>query len=95
MIVPRPSPTRFAPVSVRLRKMPSRTSGERDRISFQRKNAIRTAEALKTRIVCAESQPTLLPCVRPKTRSIRLAVTVTAPIVSKCRASPSALLSRT
>ena len=95
MTVPRPKPTTFAPVRVRRLKIVSGTSGERERVSFQRKKAIRRAEAAKTPIVCAELQPTRFACVSPKTRSMRLPVTEIAPSESKCRVSPSALLSRT
>jgi hypothetical protein len=95
IIVPSPKPTTFAPVSVRRLKIPSGTSGDLDRVSFQRKTAISTAEPMKTPIVWAEPQPTRLACVRPKTSSMRLAVTVNAPKASKCLVSPSALLSRT
>ena len=73
----------------------SGTSGERERCSITRNAAMSTAEPIEPPIVWADAQPTLVDCVSPKTKSMRLAVTVTAPAASKWRARPSARLSRT
>ena len=47
----------LAPVGVRLRKKPSGTSGERERISIARKTAIRIPAPTSAPIVCHEPQP--------------------------------------
>ena len=85
----------FAPVGVRRRKKLSGTSGERERFSMQRKGAMSTAEAARTPIVWAEPQPTFVVWVSAVDEEHQAAVTVTAPAVSKWRASPSTRLSRT
>ena len=56
---------------------------------------MRMTEPMISPMVRAEPHPTLLACVSAKTRSIRLAVTVTAPSESKFRAMPATRLSRT
>ena len=85
----------FAPVGVRRLKKLSGTRAYRLRCSVIRKTTISTAEATSTPIVSGDVQPTWLARVSPKTRSIRLPVTVTAPRASNRRARPSTLLSRT
>ena len=95
MVAPSISPTAFAPVSVRMRKIPNGTSGAVARNS-QRTNAARmTREAIRSPIVRPVPHPTSGAFEIAYTSSARPPVTLTAPVASKRRCPRSAWLSGT
>src|SRR6516225_58369 len=82
---PMSSPARFAPVTVRLRKNDSGSSGAADLASITANPTINAPAAVSKPIVAAEAQPWLPAVTTAYTSSVRPPVTVTAPAASKRR----------